>query len=433
MKPAVWLAAAALIAGSAPAAWAMSLNEAFAAARAYNPVLAQKRAAADAADARRRQALGALLPNITISGEVADGRTDLGGFFGFGESEVRPSAAQIMLRQPLFAGGALAAGIEQAGANSRAASAWARAADAMLLAEVAKAYSNVQVAREREAIMAKRAAVFSEITRQAQLRFDAGEIPNSDLALARARLGATEAEVAHLQAAALRAEAYFESVVGQPAPGLEPAPEPPETPETSQGAMALAERGNAQIIAAQEGLISAETGVRAARAGRLPTLALVAKSSSVRDQFLPGYRAESASIGVEGHWNLFAGGAISARQDEAQAEHRRAQAALIEARAAVREAVIGANGDLRASRPAGMAAEQQLAASMAALDSIRHEVRVGQRPLIDLLAAETATGEAKVALVAARGQAMVSAYQLLALIGKDLTAEAENGFVGAKR
>ena len=49
---------------------------------------------------------------------------------------------------------------------------------------------------------------------------------------------------------------------------------------------------------------------------------------------------------------------------------------------------------------------------------MREEVRVGQKPTLDLLNAERESLAAQTGLIAARGQAVVAAYRLKALLGE---------------
>ena len=65
------------------------------------------------------------------------------------------------------------------------------------------------------------------------------------------------------------------------------------------------------------------------------------------------------------------------------------------------------------------AAMDQSTASAAALNSVRHEVRVGQKPTLDLLDAERDALAAESALVLARGDQVVDAYRLNALLRGD--------------
>ena len=62
------------------------------------------------------------------------------------------------------------------------------------------------------------------------------------------------------------------------------------------------------------------------------------------------------------------------------------------------------------------AAADRASAATIALESVRHEVRVGQKPTLDLLDAERDALAAYSAGVAARGGAVAAAYHLNALL-----------------
>ena len=121
-------------------------------------------------------------------------------------------------------------------------------------------------------------------------------------------------------------------------------------------------------------------------------------------------------MGVQGRWTLVAGGLINGHVDEARAGARGARSGLEAARAQVREAVIGAWQDVETSRALVAAAADQSAAAASAVDSVRNEVRVGQKPVLDLLDAEREALAARSAMVAARGEAIIAAYRLNALL-----------------
>ena len=122
------------------------------------------------------------------------------------------------------------------------------------------------------------------------------------------------------------------------------------------------------------------------------------------------------TVGVQGRWTLFSGGLINGRISEARANVRAAQAGAGAARAQVREAVIGAWQDVQTARAVVQAAADQSKASASALDSVRNEVRVGRKPTVDLLDAERDALAAQDALVIARGEQVIAAYRLNALL-----------------
>ena len=395
---------------------AMSLPEAIALAQKSNPTLAQSKAQADAADARLSQARAGRLPSAVLSGESGWGTTDLGGFFGFGRSNVSPRAAALELRQPLFAGGAITAAIDRAREGRDAALAQAAGAKALLSAQVAEAYVTVLSAGQLLTLQEAQVRQLDEIARQAELRFKDGEIPLSTLDQARARLAGAQADMARTTGNAARARAHFADVVGAEPDTLEPLSAPPPVPASLDEAMASATQSSPTLLAAEASARAADAGVRFAEADRLPSLALTAKASTTRDQFFPGYRDDGVTVGVQGRWTLFSGGLVSGQISEARANVRAAQAGVEAARAQVREAVVGAWQDVQTARAVVQAAVDQSKASASALDSVRNEVRVGQRPTVELLDAQRDALAAQDALVIARGEQVIAAYRLNALL-----------------
>jgi outer membrane protein len=395
---------------------AMSLPEAIALAQKSNPTLAQSKAQADAADARLSEARAGRLPTVVLSGESGWGTTDLGGFFGFGRSNISPRGAALEVRQPLFAGGAINAAIDRAREGRDAALAQAAGAKALLSAQVAEAYVTVLSAGQLLSLDEAQVRELSEIVQQAQLKFKDGATPRTDLDQARARLASAQADLARANGDIARARAHFATIVGVQPDALEPLFDIPATPAVLEDAVAAATQSSPTLLAAEASARAADAGVRYAQADRLPTVALTASASSTRDQFFPGYRADGVTVGVQGRWTLFSGGLVSGRISEARADVRAAHATLNAARAQVREAVIGAWQDVQTARAVVQAASDQSAAAAGALESVRNEVRVGQKPTVDLLDAEREALAARDGLVIARGQQVVDAYRLNALL-----------------
>lgn len=421
MKPARLILALGLgvALGTPHAALALSLAEAISLAQRDNPGLAQSAAQAAAADARLAQAKAGRLPSLTLTGEAGQGTTDLGGFFGFGRADVSPRAAALELRQPLYAGGALSAAIERARHSREAAIAQAGGVKARLAAQAAEAYVGVLSAREVLALNQAQVRQMGEIADQAMLRFKAGETPRTDLAQAQARLAEARAGLVQASSDAARSRARFISVVGVEPDNLETPIAPPQVPASLDEALARAFQTSPALVAAQAQARAAEAGLRYAQAERLPSLAVTATASSVRDQFFPGYQADGVTVAAQGRWTLFAGGLINARIAEAQSGAVGARSGVDSARAQVREAVVNAWGDVQTARALVEAAMDQAAAAASALDSVRNEVRVGQKPTLDLLDAEREVLAAQSARITAQGAAVAAAYRLNALLNGD--------------
>lgn len=413
MRRAALIAAGALLALPLVAR-ATTLEEAIAAARAYNPDLRSARAQTDAADARLDAAKGARLPTVGLAGEYMSGRNDLGGFFGFAAADVDPRSVRLEATQPLYAGGAITAGIDQARAGQAAAKARLTQADDALQVAVARAYVGVRTAEALFEASQAQAKAFDEWARQARLRFTAGEIPRSDLELTLARGAEARAGTARAQGALAVARAQYAALVGGEPVALEPIADDNAMPVLDE-VLARAEAISPTMRVAEAGVRAAQAAARAAAAQGLPNVSVAARAEQVRDQFFPGYRSDAVTVGLQGRWTLFAGGRVQAAKAEASAGVRAAEAQRDAARAALKTAVIAAWSDLQANRLAAVAARDQVEAANRAVDSLRQEVRVGQRPLLDLLDAERDQLGAVARALAAEGEVTVSARQLRVL------------------
>ncbi|MDR7229912.1 TolC family type I secretion outer membrane protein [Caulobacter sp. BE264] len=410
MRRAVLIAAGALLA-LPPLAKATTLEEAIAAARAYNPDLRAARAQTDAANARLDAAKGARLPTVGLAGEYMSGRNDLGGFFGFAAADVDPRAVRLEVAQPLYSGGAILAGVDKARAGQAGAKAQLVQADDALQVAVARAYVGVRTAQAFFEASQAHAKAFDEWARQAQLRFAAGEIPRSDLDLTLARSAEARAGTARAQGALEVARARYVALVGDAPIALEPIADDGVLPPLDE-TLARAEAVSPTLEAAEAAVRAAQAAARLASAQGLPSVSIAARAEQARDQFFPGYRSDAVTVGLQGRWTLFAGGRVQAAKVEASAEVRAAEARREATRAALKTAVIAAWSDLQASRLATVAARDQAQAAKRAVESLRQEVRVGQRPVVDLLDAERDQLGAVARALAAEGEVTVSGRQL---------------------
>lgn len=417
MKPAATLLLLALCPAALPAS-ATTLEEAIAAAIAHAPEIAASDAETDAARGRLQQARSGQLPTAVLSGTIGVGRLDPKGFFGLGAENVVPRAAQASVEQPLFTGGRVGAGIDQARAGVAAAEAGQTATRSQLVATTVQAYGDVLTSARLIELHGLLVAETTEIERQARLRYRAGESPSTDISQASARLAEARAGLARAQGQQVSARARFTNLTGLDAVGLEPLPASPLLPATLEEAMEAAMRGNPALAQAEADLRRARAATRAARAERLPTVGAFAEAGSVRDQFFPDYRADSATVGIRARWELFSGGRVSGKIGEASGEERAAEARLRAARLKIEEQVVSAFQNVRTARLVEQAAGEQAEAAGDARASIRHEVRVGMKPQLDLLDAERELIAAEAAAARARAERILAAYQLLGLIGR---------------
>lgn len=412
---ALWLAAPLALAGSAQAA---TLDDALAAALAHAPEVAAADADADVAAARLDQARAEHMPTATLTGTVGYGRLDPGGYFGLNRADVTPRAAQMAIEQPLFTGGRVGAGIDRARAGMAAAEAGKIGMRSQLVVAVTQAYGDVLTASQLVDLYGRLVAETTEIGRQAELKFKAGESPSTDVAQASARLAEARAALVRAQGMRVSAQARFRDLTGLEPTDLQPLPANPALPATLDEAMDAAMAANPMLAGAEAGLRAAQAAARGARAERLPTIGAFAEAATVRDQFFPGYRGDSATVGIRARWQIFNGGRVSGKVAESDSAVRAADSRVRAARQQTEEQVIAAYQDVRTAQLVELAAGEQTAAAAKALESVRQEVRVGMKPQLDLLDAEREAATAAAGAARAGTDRIVAAYRLLALTGR---------------
>lgn len=404
----------ALVPAAAPA---QDLATAIADALANAPALAEAEAGEAAAKARLDRARAEQNPLLRVEGSYGAGRIDNGGFFGISADNVTPLAAQATVEMPLYAGGRIAAAIGQARGGAEMARLGAQQARLQTTVQAVASYAEVLTARKLEARFAKLAAALAETERQAGLLFRSGTIASSELAQARARRAEADAGLAQAQGRRISAEAAYARLVGK-APGeLSPLPPLPPTPASLDEALDLARATNPAVLQAQAGVDLARAGLRAARAEGMPTVGAFAEAAHVRDQFFPGYRADSVAVGIRGRWTLWAGGRVAAQSRVATAELDASEARLRQARQALDGMVIDAWQGLVTARRMTEASRLRRDAAEEALRGTRLEAQVGARPTLAVLDAEREAIEAEAALLQAQGMQTLAAWQLNALTG----------------
>lgn len=396
---------------------AYTLTETINDALMHAPALAEAQADEAVAKARLDGAKAEGHPLVSIAGQIGTGRIDNGGFFGFTARNVTPMALQAGAEMPLYAGGRVAAAMDQARGQVDMAKLGLADARSRIILGAVVAYAEVLTARRIEERFGQLNSELAEVERQAKLRFKSGEIPASDLAAASARRAEGEAGLASAQGRRISAEAQYRRLTGHDAGPLAALPDLPTTPPTLDEAMDAATSANPSLAQAEKGIDIARAGVRAAKAESLPTIGAFAEATRTRNQFFPDYRADAVAVGIRGRWTLWAGGRTAAKIHEADARLDGSEARAREARDSLQSAVISAWTGLLTAERMVVASAARTAAANEALRSTRLEAKVGAKPTLAVLDAEREALAAQASEIEAQGQRLVAAWQLNALTG----------------
>lgn len=391
-----------------------TLTEALISAYIGNPRLAAGRSQLRAVDEEVPQALAAGRPQVFLDGTVDALTADT----DVSERDDRITRGiNFSVRQPLYAGGGIRAGVRRAENEVRAERAFLLATEQQVLFDAVDAYT----ATWRDRVVLDLAISSRErIRRQLQAtrdRFEVGEVARTDVAQAESRLARAQADVETARADLAASTAFYRDVIGI-APGVLADPQAlTELPSSEAEAQALA-AANPNISSATFDLQAAREGVDVAFADLLPSLDLTGNYRYQQEESRAIDRRDEARVGLQLSVPLFQGGADRSRvrQSRQLVDARRNN--LEDTLRGVQRSVSTSWERIIAARAAIAALQEEVRANQIALDGVEEEALVGQRTVLDVLDAEQELVNSQTDLVRARREWVVATYQLKSALGE---------------
>ena len=359
----------------------LTLEAAIEQARRTNPSAAAANAGIDAASAARRVA--GLRPNPTVAVDVEN----VGGSRAF--DIVEAPKQTVSLAYPLELGGKRSARIGVADALGARAAIGRASADAELQLAVTQAYTDALAADRRLGTAEEQARIAAAGLRAAQVRVKAGRA--SPLEESRAEVVRTNTDVVAEQAARLAtaARATLALRIGGAANG----PLDSAWFDRIDAAVTRPGSGALTVAAARADVASATARERLARSQRIPDVTV---SAGVRR--VPMVGSSAVVLGVTVPLPFFNSG--RAALDQARAERGQAEALARAAELDAEQAVIKAQAERdNAASAARAATGPTLAVAREAARIVRIGYREGKFGQLDLLDAERALAETKVAAI----------------------------------
>ena len=393
--------------------------------RAYtsNPDLNAQRAALRALDEGVAKASAAGRPKLNGIGDygIAElwDKNPSTSIYGR-HSQSHPRGVSAVLTQTLFASGKVEATIAAAERGVFAARSTLANVEQKTLVDAATSYMDVM--RDTSVLELRRSnlGVLREQLRQTQDRFSVGEVTRTDVAQVEARLAAAQADMATAEGTLKTSMAKYRQIVGDEPKQMSPArPLARVTYKSLNEALTVAISSHPSIIASSINIEVAEYQLRQAYAGLGPTLSVSASSGLRNDVSYVNNRSQNTNT-IAGTLTmpLYDGGEsyASIRQAKEVIGQRRLE--LDSAREKVRADVVSAWSQLEAAKARIQSANAQVEAATIALNGIREEAKVGQRTTLDVLLTDQDLLSARVSLVTAQRDRVVSSYTLAQTAGQ---------------
>ena len=403
-----------------------------------NPQLNAQRASVRATDENVPQALSGYKPRVAITGTAGEQFTDataktVGAIpsptgtgtkqtvtYTGASSTVTPWSYGATAQQTLFNGFQTANRTRAAESQVSSAREGLRVLEQTVLLTAATTYMDVLRDTANLEVQRNNVRVLQETLKQTRDRFEVGEVTRTDVAQAEAQLAAGQSSMLAAESTLTTSKANYRQVIGVEPVNLAPgAPVDRFSPHTLPAAVDQGLIENPNVTAAMYGIDVAFLQVKINEGALYPTLtaqATVTQGSFIQNNATPQFWTASAigTLTVP----IYQGGQEYAliRQSKESLAQQRLSLELV--RTQTRQQVVQAWGQNEAAKAQVKAANSQVYSSEVALNGVREEARVGQRTTLDVLNAQQALVNARIALVTAQHDRVVASYNVLSATGR---------------
>jgi outer membrane protein len=374
----------------------LTLDGALRRALAVNNTVERSRDDIGLAEANRDYLVSAVLPRITLSGDLT--RNSLEQRFGEGDESIailpqNDWAYRLTLQQPIFAGRRELRAYAQSKIGIESAREASAAAEESILLRVASSFLAVLNSDRRVDVERRNIELAEQRFAQAQAFFEAGEVTRVDVLRAETakkaaqRLLAAAAQQREHAAAQLRTDLDLDGdiVVAVPDRALPPLPSEAEL-------IARAAENRPDIDIAENNVRIAELEIAKQRGFWLPTVRFEGGYIAQKTPF-PAANYSYGALRFE--VPIFQSGEVIARVAGAKLQKKQAEIDLDTARMTAREDVRRALADLRSSEIGLQLANEQLIAAQAEYEQAFELYRAQEATSLDVSSSESSLSDAR--------------------------------------
>jgi len=398
--------------------------------RAYqnNPQLNAQRAQVRFTDENVPQALSGYRPRVAITASAGTQYTDTLSTAGGNANNLvktgihgvnAPRSIGATVSQTLFNGFQTANRTRVAEGQVSGAREGLRVLEQTVLLSAATIYMDYLRDSAIVEVQKSNVRVLEQTLKQTRDRFNVGEVTRTDVAQSEAQLAAGRTQLLTAESNLVTTRANFRRIIGNEPEALAPgSPVDRFLPASLPGAVDLSLTENPNVTAAMFGIDVGYLQVKVNEGALLPTVTLVGSVQQSYEQTLTFYRQFGASAVAQLSVPVYQGGAEYALIRQSKENLAQQRLALEQVRDQTRSNVVTAWGQLVAGKAQVASAQSQVSASEIALNGVREEAKAGQRTTLDVLNAQQALVNARVALVTAQHDRVVASYSVLNAVGR---------------
>ncbi|HEY3678296.1 MAG TPA: TolC family outer membrane protein [Bradyrhizobium sp.] len=398
--------------------------------RAYqnNPQLNAQRAQVRVTDENVPQALSGYRPRVAVTGSLGYQYTDTNSTQGGTPTQLvrteihgadPPRSVGITATQTLFNGNQTANKTRVAESQVSGAREALRVLEESVLLSAATIYMDYLRDSAIVEVQRSNTRVLEQTLKQTQDRFNVGEVTRTDVAQSEAQLAAGRTQQLTAESQLTTTRSNFRRIIGIEPQALAPgSPVDRFLPSTLTSAVELSLTENPNVTAAMFGVDVNYLQVKVNEGALLPTVTFTAAASQSYETTMTTYRAFGASAVGSVSIPIYQGGAEYSLIRQSKETLAQQRLTLELTRDQTRANTVTAWGQLVAGKAQVASAQAQVTASEIALNGVREEAKAGQRTTLDVLNAQQALVNARVALVTAQHDRVVASYSVLSAVGR---------------
>jgi outer membrane protein len=425
VKVATGAAAAVLLLACAGTAPVLAETMESALVRAYqdNPQLNAQRAQVRVTDENVPQALSGYRPKVAVTASGGYQYTDALSSSVLGTTKVSgaqiPRAVGATVTQNLYNGQQTANKTRTEESRVSGAREGLRVLEQTVLLQAATIYMDYLRDAAIVEVQRNNTHVLEQTLKQTRDRFNVGEVTRTDVAQSEAQLAAGKTQQLTAESNLTTTRSNFRRIIGadpqNPAAG---SPVDRFLPSTLPGAIDLGLTENPNVTAAMFGVDVNFLQVKVNEGALLPTVNLQVSAQQAYEQQLSTPRTFTTSAIAQVSVPIFQGGAEYSLIRQSKENLAQQRLVVEQTRDQTRANVVTAWGQLEAGKAQVASAQAQVTASEIALNGVREEAKAGQRTTLDVLNAQQALVNARVALVTAQHDRVVASYSVLNAVGR---------------